>query len=39
MPEAFVVERAGREVPPAPVFDQVTVRPAVVTGLLFESAS
>ena len=38
-PEPLVVEVGEPSEPPVPVFDQVTVRPLVETGLLFTSAS
>ena len=38
-PEPLVVEVPDAKLPPAPVFDQVTVRPLVETGLLLASAS
>ncbi len=39
MPEPLVVEVAEPKMPPAPVFDQLTVRPLVETALLLASAS
>ncbi len=38
-PTASVVEVAAEKEPPAPVFDQVTVLPAVATAFPFASAS